>query len=89
MHTQFSSFEAYIERYKMFYNEEGEGRPPLLSPDEFKNTFRLLQESYQTYKDLMEMGQMDQASNYYAQVINKLENQLAIADASDNFDILI
>lgn len=89
MHVQFSSYDAYMERYKMFYNEEGDGRPPILDQGEFENTFRLLQESYQTYKDLMEMGKMDQASNYYAQVINKLENQLAIADASDNFDIQI
>ncbi|SEN05568.1 hypothetical protein [Lihuaxuella thermophila] len=87
MNPNFASYDAYLERYKMFYNEEGDGRPPLLNEDEFQKAFRLLKDSYNTYQDLLDMGEMDQAQNYYAQIINKLENELAIADASDNFRI--
>ncbi|AUS09437.1 hypothetical protein C1X05_11845 [Laceyella sacchari] len=85
MHDDFASYEAYLERYKMFYDEEGDGRPPIVSREQFAETFRLLKESYQAYEDMLRMGHMDQAANYYTQVINKLENTLAIADASDNF----
>ncbi|MBA4542606.1 MULTISPECIES: hypothetical protein [Thermoactinomyces] len=85
MNPDFTSYDAYIERYKMFYNEEGDNRPPIMDEPEFNKTFRLLAESYDTYQNLIEMGHMDQAATYYANVINTLENRLAIADASDNF----
>ncbi|SFJ08184.1 hypothetical protein [Thermoflavimicrobium dichotomicum] len=89
MIQDFSSYDAYLERYKMFYNEEGDERPPFLSEDQFQYHFQLLQESYQAYEELVQMGHMDEARNYYQQVINGLENILAIADASDNFSIEI
>jgi hypothetical protein len=87
MERDFASYEAYLERYKMFWSEEGDGRPPLHDEQEFKRLFRLLEESYRAYRDLVQMGNMDQAANYYAQVINPLENELAIADAADNFHL--
>ncbi|MFC7440595.1 SGNH/GDSL hydrolase family protein [Laceyella putida] len=58
---------------------------PIFSREQFQETFQLLKESYQAYEDMLRMGHVDQAANYYAQVINRLENTLAIADASDNF----
>jgi len=85
MHPDFFSYDAYLERYKLFYNEEGDGRPPILNQEQFQEKFRLLQQSYQAYEDLIRLGKTDQAAQYYAHVINELENQLAIADASDNF----
>ncbi|MGA9172703.1 MAG: hypothetical protein WBZ33_01815 [Thermoactinomyces sp.] len=85
MNPDFTSYDAYMERYKTFYNEEGDGRPPLMEEPEFNKTFQLLAESYETYENLIEMGHLDQAATYYANVINSLENRLAIADASDNF----
>lgn len=85
MNPDFSSYDAYLERYKMFYNEEGDGRPPILDKEQFHEHFQLLKDSYQTYEDYVQLGLTDQASNYYAQVINKLENELAIADGSNNF----
>lgn len=85
MHSDFLSYEAYLERYKMFYNEEGDDRPPILDQTEFQEHFRLLKQSYEVYEDLVRMGKMDEAAQYYAHVINDLENRLAIADASDNF----
>lgn len=69
----------------MFYSEEGDGRPPILSEEEFQENFRALQHSYIAYQDLIKMGHMEQAQMYYQSLINNLENQLAIADASDNF----
>jgi hypothetical protein len=47
----------------------------------------LLKESYQTYEEMLRMGKQEQAGQYYRSVINGLENQLAISDASDNFRI--
>lgn len=85
MIQDFSSYEAYMERYKMFYNEEGDGRPPILSEAQFAEYFQLLKESYEAYEQLVQMGQSEEARNYYQQVINELEDLLAIADASDNF----
>ncbi|MBA4493195.1 hypothetical protein ACFO25_07050 [Paenactinomyces guangxiensis] len=86
MNPDFFSYDAYLERYKMFYNEEGDGRPSILSEEQFKGRL-LLKECYQAYEDLVQTGQIDRASNYYSQVINKLENELAMADASDNLHI--
>ncbi|RAL25889.1 hypothetical protein [Thermoflavimicrobium daqui] len=85
MIQDFSSYEAYLERYKMFYCEEGDGRPPILSEDQFQYYFDLLKESYQAYNELAEMGHREEARNYYQQVINGLENMLAVADGTDNF----
>ena len=85
MIRDFASYEAYLERYKMFWSEEGDGRPPILSEGEFREKFKLLRECYQTYRELMQDGQEDKAANYYINVINSLENELAIADGSDNF----
>ncbi|WP_124727799.1 hypothetical protein [Staphylospora marina] len=85
MHPDFSSYEAYLERYRMFWSEEGDDRPPLLGPDEFRETFEALKKAYEAMEDLERMGKMDEASAYYTGIINDLENQLAIADASDNF----
>jgi hypothetical protein len=85
MIQDFSSYEAYLERYKMFYNEEGDERPPILSEQQFAEYFRLLKESYDAYEQLVQMGQIEEATNYYQQFINGLEDLLAIADASDNF----
>lgn len=81
----FSTYEAYIDRYKTYYDEEGDERPRILSAEEFTDQFQLLRESYQAYYDLIQMGHTTEASLYYSQIINQLENQLAIADASDNF----
>jgi hypothetical protein len=81
----FSTYEAYIERYKMFYSEEGDGRPPILDQSDFQHYFNVLRDSYQTMYDLRAMGKWDQARQYYQEVINPLENLLAIADGSDNF----
>lgn len=85
MPADFASYEAYLERYKMFYNEEGDGRPPIISRKQFQKTFQLLKDSYQAYEDMLQLGHVEQAAHYYRQVINRLENTLAIADASDNF----
>lgn len=82
----FSTYEAYCERYQMFYNEEGDNRPSMLTAEQFSEQFQLLQESYQAYNDLLQMGHTQQAALYYAQVINSLEDQLAIADASNNLN---
>lgn len=81
----FESYEAYLDRYKLFYSEEGDHRPPIMSEEEFQESFRALQHSYIAYQDMLKMGHMEQAQNYYQSLINDLENQLAIADASDNF----
>ncbi|MCH5583896.1 hypothetical protein MK805_02800 [Shimazuella sp. AN120528] len=81
----FSTYEAYLNRYKTYYDEEGDERPGMLTSEEFYKQFKLLRESYQAYHDLIQMGQTTEASLYYTQIINQLENQLAIADASDNF----
>lgn len=84
MHA-FSTYEAYLERYKTYYDEEDDRRPEMLTVQEFTEKFQLLRESYQAYSDLIQMGHTLEASQYYSQIINQLENQLAIADASDNF----
>lgn len=81
----FDSYDAYQERYRLFYSEEGDQRPPMMNEEEFHERFQMLVESYQSYRDLVVMGNQDQANLFYQQVINQLENQLAIADASDNF----
>jgi hypothetical protein len=81
----FTTYEAYLDRYKTYYNEEGDGRPPVLSAHEFTEQFQLLHNSYQAYHDLIQMGHTDQAALYYVNVINQLEDQLAIADGSNNF----
>lgn len=87
MNHDFSSYEAYLERYKMFYDEEGDNRPPILEHEQFMRLFQLLKESYGTYKEMIELGHRKQAANYYSSVISDLENKLAIADASDNFHV--
>lgn len=81
----FSTYEAYLDRYKTYYDEEGDQRPGILTSEEFNEQFQILRESYQAYHDLIQMGHTTEASLYYSQIINQLENQLAIADASDNF----
>jgi hypothetical protein len=81
----FYTYEAYRDRYKTFYDEEGDGRPGMLTVQEFDEQFQLLRDSYQAYHDLIQMGHTTEAALYYSQIINQLENQLAIADASDNF----
>jgi hypothetical protein len=81
----FTTYEAYLDRYKTYYNEEGDERPPVLSAQEFTEQFQLLHNSYQAYYDLIQMGHTDQAARYYVNVINQLEDQLAIADGSNNF----
>ncbi|PTX64892.1 hypothetical protein C8P63_101112 [Melghirimyces profundicolus] len=85
MPCDFSTYEAYLDRYRTFWSEEGDGRPDLLSEEGFETTFRLLQESYQTYRDMMNQGMEEEAAHYYSNVINFLENELAIADGYDNF----
>lgn len=85
MIRDFSSYEAYLERYRMFWSEEGDSRPPMLSPEEFREKFQLLSECYRTYREMMQDGREDMAAEYYVNVINSLENELAIADGSDNF----
>lgn len=80
----FASYQAYLDRYKTYYDEEGDGRPSMLTSHEFEEQFRLLRDSYQAYHDLIQMGHTTEASLYYSQIINQLENSLAIADASDN-----
>ncbi|MBA4600732.1 hypothetical protein [Thermoactinomyces mirandus] len=87
MNHDFYSYEAYLERYKTFYDEEGDNRPPILEREQFFRLLQLLKESYETYKEMAQLGHMEQAANYYSSVINDLENKLAIADASDNFDV--
>ena len=82
----FQSYQAYLERYKMYYNEEGDNRPEVLTAEQFEEQFQILRDSYQAYHDLIQMGHTTEASLYYSQIINQLENQLAIADASDNFN---
>ncbi len=81
----FETYEAYIERYKMFWSEEGDGRPPMLEKEEFQRKFKLLRDSYKTYWELIKSGEEDKAANYYLNVLNRLENELAIADGADNF----
>ncbi|SMO50071.1 hypothetical protein [Melghirimyces algeriensis] len=85
MPYNFPTYQAYLERYKMFWSEEGDGRPPLLSEQEFQQSFQLLRDSYQTYQDMIDQGMEDQAAHYYMNVIHFLENKLAIADGYDNF----
>ena len=85
MIQDFSSYEAYLERYRMFWSEEGDGRPPMLSPEEFREKFQLLRECYRTYREMIQDGREDKTADYYVNVINSLENELAIADGSDNF----
>lgn len=87
MNPDFSSYEAYVERYNTFYDEEEKNRPPLMSREEFQQRFNLLRDSYQVYQQYLDMGEVDSGANYYRSIINQLENQLAIADASDNFQV--
>lgn len=87
MNGDFTSYEAYLERYQTFYDEELDDRPPVLDREQFTRLFQLLKESYQTYEEMLRMGKQEQAGQYYRSVINGLENQLAISDASDNFRI--
>lgn len=85
MEQDFSTYEAYLERYRLFYSEEGDGRPPIMSEIDFQHRFNLLRDSYQIYQQFIDMGQVEEGSHYYQNVINGLEDQLAIADGSDNF----
>ncbi|GGA36145.1 hypothetical protein GCM10007416_06290 [Kroppenstedtia guangzhouensis] len=85
MSYQFSTYQAYLERYKTFWSEEGDHRPPILTEESFHNNFRLLRESYDTYRNLINQGMETEAAAYYGNVINSLENELAIADGFDNF----
>jgi len=84
MVTDLSSYDAYVARYQMYWSEEGTGRPPMLSPEEYREKYKLLCECYRTYWEMMRDGRKDKAANYYINVINSLENELAIADGSDN-----
>jgi len=79
-----SSYDGYLERYRMYWSEEGADRPPMLSPEEYREKYKLLCECYRIYWQLMRDGEKDKAANYYINVINSLENELAIADGSDN-----
>jgi hypothetical protein len=81
----FYSFEAYRDRYRTFWSEEGDGRPPLMEEDEFQRCMELLRESYDNYRGLLLSGREEQAAGFYSTVIHALENQLAIADGTDNF----
>lgn len=85
MNPDFSTYEAYMERYKMFWSEEGDGRPPMLTEEGFRRSFQLLKESYQIYRQLLQQGQEEEAAYYYLNVIQSLENELAVADGADNF----
>ncbi|WP_044642399.1 hypothetical protein [Risungbinella massiliensis] len=85
MNQDFTSYDAYLERYRLFYDEEGDERPPIMSQEEFQQRFDLLRDSYQVYQQYIDMGQVEQGSIYYQSVINGLENLLAIADGTDNF----
>lgn len=85
MNQDFSSYDAYLERYRLFYDEEGDGRPPMISQEEFQQLFALLRDSYEVYQQYVDMGNVEQGAIYYQSVINGLENQLAIADGTDNF----
>ncbi|MFC4076706.1 hypothetical protein [Salinithrix halophila] len=85
MQHPFTSYQAYLERYRLFWSEEGDDRPPMMTEENFQHTFQLLRESYGNYRDLINQGQEEEAAHYYANVINSLENDLAIADGSDNF----
>lgn len=85
LHNHFSTYQAYLERYRTFWSEEGDGRPPILTEGGFQRKFRLLRESYDTYRDLINQGMEQEAANYYTNIINLLENELAIADGFDNF----
>lgn len=85
MLREFSTYSAYLDRYRTFWSEEGDGRPPILTEETFHKNFRLLRESYDTYRDMINQGMEQEAANYYANVINLLENELAIADGYDNF----
>lgn len=85
MNPDFTSYEAYLERYKLFYSEEGDQRPPMMSPEEFHMRFDLLRDSYKIYQQYIDMGQVEEGAIYYQNVINHLENQLAIADGLNNF----
>lgn len=79
-----SSYDDYLKRYRMFWSEEGDDRPPMLSREEYREKYGLLCECYRTYWELMQGGQEDKAATYYTRVINSLENELALADGSDN-----
>ncbi|SDW13211.1 hypothetical protein SAMN05444487_101356 [Marininema mesophilum] len=81
----FATYDAYKERYRLYWSEEGDHRPPLMSEEQFSNKFKLLRESYGTYRDLLNQGQEEEAAMYYMNVINFLENELAVADGTDNF----
>ncbi|EGK12716.1 hypothetical protein ACFQ49_01300 [Kroppenstedtia eburnea] len=85
MSDDFSTYQAYLERYKTFWSEEGDHRPPILTEESFYNNFRLLRESYDTYRSMINQGMEAEAAAYYGNVINLLENELAIADGFDNF----
>lgn len=81
----FHTYEAYLDRYRTFWSEEGDGRPPIMEEKDFSRCMELLRESYDTYRELLMSGQEEDAAVYYSRVIHALENQLAVADGSDNF----
>ncbi|MDR6225016.1 hypothetical protein [Desmospora profundinema] len=82
---EFHTYEAYLDRYRTFWSEEGDGRPSLMEESEFNRCMKLLQESYDNYRGLLMSGQEEEAAGFYGRVIHALENQLAIADGTDNF----
>ncbi|PTM59451.1 hypothetical protein [Desmospora activa] len=81
----FHTYEAYLDRYRTFWSEEGDGRPGIMDESDFSRCMKLLRESYDNYQGLLISGQEEEAATYYGHVIHALENQLAIADGSDNF----
>ncbi|GGE14835.1 hypothetical protein GCM10011571_15440 [Marinithermofilum abyssi] len=85
MTREFFTYEAYIDRYKTFWSEEGDGRPEIMSREGFQQSMHLLQDCYETYRNMIQLGQEQEASRYYLNIINPLENELAIADGTDNF----
>ncbi|MBD1371192.1 hypothetical protein IC620_02315 [Hazenella sp. IB182357] len=89
MHSQFFTYDAYKERYQLFYSDPDTEKPNMLAPAQFTEQLQLLKDSYQVYDDLVQMGRIQQASTYFYSVVNHLENQLAIADASDNLNIQV
>ena len=51
-----SSYDDYLKRYRMFWSEEGDDRPPMLSREEYREKYGLLCECYRTYWELMQGG---------------------------------
>lgn len=85
MPPDFSTYEAYLDRYRTFWSDVEDQRLPLLSEEDFNQNFRLLGDSYRTYREMVHQGMEEEAAHYYTRVINPLENELAIADGFNNF----